>query len=401
MERSLPNMNSIKKVQIRTMFFALKMLSLIFSAIPILQYFSSKYNLSFINYNFYTFGITLIICMLMIFLIFIFYRNVTNKALQILEMFVFITVITIVIYISGANKSYNKYMFLFIIVSYTIEYGMRTGVAIASVSTGVIAFADIIFANDGNINNQLENDIALIAMFYFVAWTLGFYVKLEKLHIQNIVDYANMDGLTGAFNHRYFYETIEALSEHSKNSNTPLSLLMIDVDYFKKYNDMHGHSQGDELLKEISTIIHNNLKEKDILCRYGGDEFCVILPDTDKEEASRIANHLREAVYSNNYYGQEYMNNGRMTLSIGVSTYNKDTDGYKNLIDNADMALYRAKFLRRNKVEVYSSVFDQMREHDKADANLLEDIKPLKTLITVINSRDTYTFKHVERVYYG
>ncbi len=399
MERTLPYINSMKKVQIRTMFFTLKMLSLIFSVIPILQYFSNKYKLSFMNYNFYTFGITLIICMLMIFLILVFYRNVNNRALQILEMFIFISVITTVIYISGASKSYNKYMFLFIIICYTIENGLKTGLAIASVSTGVIVLADILFNGDGTINYLLESDLALIAMYYFVAWTLGYYVKLEKLHIQNIVDYANMDGLTGVYNHRYFYETIETLCENNKNKNSQLSLLMIDIDYFKKYNDIHGHSQGDELLKEITAIMINHLKEKDILCRYGGDEFCAILPDTSKEEACRIANHLREAVYHYDCFGQEYMDNGRITLSIGVSSYNKETEGYKDLIDNADMALYRAKFLRRNKVEVYSSVFDHMRERDNVDANLLEDIKPLKTLITVINSRDTYTYKHVERVY--
>ncbi len=399
MERSLPNFHNLKKEQIRMMFFILKMLSLFFSVIPIFQYCSKKFNLSFVYYNVYTFGFMFIICMLMLFLIFIFSRNENNKGLQILEMLIFIAVFIVVIYISGANKSYNKFMFLFIIISYTVEYGMKTGLAIASASTLVIVLTDIIFATDSAINLQLENDLALIAMFYFAAWTLGFYVKLEKLHIQNLIDYANMDGLTGAFNHRYFYDKIESLCEISKNNNSQLSLLMIDIDYFKKYNDMYGHSQGDELLKEITTIIRNNLKENDILCRYGGDEFCVILPDRNKEEASGIANVLREAIYNYDYFGQEYMKNGRVTLSIGVSTYNKEAESYKNLIDNADLALYRAKFLRRNKVEVYSSVFDQVKEIDNADTNLLEDIKPLKTLITVINSRDTYTYKHVERVY--
>jgi diguanylate cyclase (GGDEF)-like protein len=399
MERSLPNLNKSKKEQIRMMFFTLKMLSLFFSMIPIFQYCATEFNVSLVDYNVYTFGILAIMCMLMIFLIFIFSKNANNKALQILEMLVFIAVFIIVLCISGGSESSNKFMFLFIIISYTVEYGMKTGLAIASISTGVIVLADIIYAIDSAVSLTLENDLALIAMFYFVAWTLGYYVKLEKLHIQNLINYANMDGLTGAYNHRYFYENIEALFEKSKNNNSQLSLLMIDIDYFKKYNDMYGHSQGDELLKEITTIIRNNLKESDILCRYGGDEFCVILPDTNKEEASCIANDLREAVYNYDCFGQEYMNNGRMTLSIGVSTNNNETESYKNLIDNADMALYRAKFLRRNKVEVYSSVFDQVRETDNADANLLEDIKPLKTLITVINSRDTYTYKHVERVY--
>jgi HD-GYP domain-containing protein (c-di-GMP phosphodiesterase class II) len=88
-----------------------------------------------------------------------------------------------------------------------------------------------------------------------------------------------------------------------------------------------------------------------------------------------------------------------MTISIGVSTYNRENENYKDLIENADMALYRAKFLRRNKVEVYSSIYEQVKENN-IDTNLIEEMKPLKTLITVINSRDSYTYKHVERVYH-
>ena len=106
---------------------------------------------------------------------------------------------------------------------------------------------------------------ALFAMFFLVAWTVGYYAKLEQSHIQNLIDYANIDGLTGAFNHRYFYDTIERLVEDSKNNNAQLSLLMMDIDYFKKYNDIYGHSPRDELLKEITTIIRNTLKEIDFL----------------------------------------------------------------------------------------------------------------------------------------
>jgi diguanylate cyclase (GGDEF)-like protein/putative nucleotidyltransferase with HDIG domain len=337
--------------------------------------------------------------MLMLFLMFILNRNEHNRVWQILEMTIFITVFIIVIYVSGANESYNKFIFLFIIISYTIEYDIKTGLVIASISAGVIVLMDFIFGSNASVNLQFENDLALIAMFFLVAWTLGFYVKLEKSHIQGLIDYANMDGLTGAYNHRYFYENIEILCDDSKKNNAELSLLMIDLDYFKKYNDMYGHSKGDELLKEITKIIRDQLREKDILCRYGGDEFCIILPETDKEKACYIANNIREAVYNYDCFGKECLKNGNMTLSIGVSTYNNETDNCKDLIENADMALYRAKFLRRNKVEVYSSIFEQVKEINNRNTNLLEDIKPLKTLITVINSRDTYTYKHVERVY--
>ncbi|MDF2587195.1 MAG: diguanylate cyclase protein [Anaerocolumna sp.] len=402
MVRNFPKLDNKKKEQIRTMFFTLKILALFFSAIPLFQYFSQSLEINSIYNNNITFAISMILiifCLLMFFLMFIFNRNENNKILQGLEMVIFLIVFIVSIYVSGANESYNKFIFLFIIISYTIEYDMKTGLIIASISSGVIIAMDFIFGNNNGVNVQFENDIALIAMFYIVSWTLGFYVKLEKSHIQDLIDYANKDGLTGTYNHRYFYENIETLCEDSKKSNTTLSLLMIDLDYFKKYNDMYGHSKGDELLKEITKILRDNIRVKDILCRYGGDEFCIILPDTNKEEAILVANRIREAVCSYDCYGKEHLDHGKMTLSIGVSTFNNETENSKDLIENADLALYRAKFLRRNKVEVYSSIFDQVKDVSDNNTNLLEDIKPLKTLITVINSRDTYTYKHVERVF--
>lgn len=400
MARNLPN-NNDKKEQIRNMFFTLKILAIFFSAIPLFQFFYKKFNLNLnSNYSIYINGMTLIIFILLMFLLmFIFNNNKNNKILQILEMAIFLIVFITVIYVNGANESYNKIIFLFIIISYTVEYSMKTGFIIASISAVVIVIMDFIYGSNNGVNVQFENDIALIAMFYIVTWTLGFYIKLEKSHIQDLIDYANIDGLTGAYNHRYFYENIEILCEDSKKSNIQLSLLMIDLDYFKKYNDMYGHSKGDELLKEIASILHENLSPRDILCRYGGDEFSIILPDTNKETAYGIANRIREAVCGFDFYGKEQFDSGKMTLSIGVSTFNNETESCKDFIENADMALYRAKFLRRNKVEVYSSIFDQVKEVSDVNTNLLEDIKPLKTLITVINSRDTYTYKHVERVF--
>jgi diguanylate cyclase (GGDEF)-like protein/putative nucleotidyltransferase with HDIG domain len=330
---------------------------------------------------------------------FIFNRNEENKVYQVLEIVIFILVFIISIYVSGANESNNKYMFLFIIISYTIEYGMTTGLIIAGVATGVISTMDILLGNNANINIQFQSDLALFAMFFLVAWTIGYYVKLEQLHIKNLINYANIDGLTGAFNHRYFYDTIENLFEESRKTNDPLSLLMIDLDYFKKYNDVYGHSKGDELLKNITNILRKNLRDNDILCRYGGDEFCIILKGTNKKQACNIADRLRKAVYNYDYLGKESLNNEKVSVSIGVSSYCSQMRNYKELIERADMALYRAKFLRRNKVEVYSSIFDKVIEIDSPNTNLLEDIKPLETLITVINSRDIYTYKHVERVF--
>lgn len=171
----------------------------------------------------------------------------------------------------------------------------------------------------------------------------------------------------------------------------------MDIDHFKKYNDIFGHKKGDELLVALIDIIKAQIRKTDILCRYGGDEFCLILTGTDKKQANDIANQLRETVAATYFEGQEYMPDGNITISIGLSSFNNQTDSYYNLIENADTALYKAKFLRRNKVEVFSSIFDQFMEFDNDD--LIESLKPLRTLLVVINSRDKYTYKHAERVF--
>lgn len=398
MWNGLPSLNSKKREQIRMMFFTVKILALFFSAIPILEYFNVErdgYDLLSIYYI----GITFIFfSLIMLFLMFIYNRKEHNQFYYILEVVTFVIVFIISIYVSGANRSENKYIFLFIIISYTIEYGMKTGLVVSGIATVVIASMDLFLGNNATVNIQFQNDLALFAMFFLVAWTIGHYARLEQSHIEELVTYANMDGLTGAFNHRYFYEAMEGLFEQNRTNHTQLSLLMLDLDYFKNYNDIYGHSQGDELLKEITKVLKDTIRESDILCRYGGDEFSVILPQTDKDEACIIADRLREAVNQYDYLGKENLNNKMMTASLGVSTYSTQMESYKDLIENADMALYRAKFLRRNKVEVYSSIFDHIIEKEPNE-NLLEEIKPLKTLMTVINSRDTYTFNHVERVF--
>lgn len=380
------------------MFFTVKIMALFFSAIPILEYFNHEQH-GYSLLSIYYIGVTIIaFSLITLFLLFIYNRKEHNQFYYILEVVTFVTVFIISIYVSGANNSENKYIFLFIIISYTIEYGMKTGLIVSGIATGVIAFMDLNLGDNTAVNTQFQNDLSLFAMFFIVSWTIGHYARLEQTHIDKLINYANVDGLTGAYNHRYFHEVVEGLFEENKKNQTQLSLIMLDLDYFKKYNDIYGHSQGDELLKEITTVLRTDLREGDILCRYGGDEFCVILPETCKEDACIVADRLRQAVCDFDYLGKENMNNKMMTASIGVSTYSQEMETFKDLIENADMALYRAKFLRRNKVEVYSSIFDHVNEKD-TNGNLLEDMKPLKTLITVINSRDTYTFNHVERVF--
>jgi diguanylate cyclase (GGDEF)-like protein len=127
-----------------------------------------------------------------------------------------------------------------------------------------------------------------------------------------------------------------------------MSILMIDVDYFKKLNDQHGHMTGDQILMEIGFLIKASIREIDIAGRYGGEEFCVILPDTDRQGAQYAAERIRQA--TEQAVIKAYDTSVKVTVSIGTATFPKDGNSTDELIDKADWALYRAKKRGRNVV---------------------------------------------------
>ena len=149
--------------------------------------------------------------------------------------------------------------------------------------------------------------------------------RLEKLTI--------IDALTGLYNYRYFKKTFSKELARAKRYKRPLSLLMIDVNDLKKINDKKGHSIGDETLKKLSKILSKNIRESDTVCRYGGDEFVVILPESNKEHALVVAIGLRSDIE----------NKMGLTLSIGVSVYPTNGDSLEVLFNCADKKMYCAK----------------------------------------------------------
>jgi diguanylate cyclase (GGDEF)-like protein len=154
-----------------------------------------------------------------------------------------------------------------------------------------------------------------------------------------LVDLAVRDGLTGLFNRRYFNELINIEANRIKRSPAALSLLMLDIDNFKNYNDDQGHPAGDILLKGIAQVFRNSVRAVDIVCRYGGEEFIIMLPQTDKKGAQIIAERIRVQVGL-------YL---PTTVSIGISTFPEDAQEIEQLIEKADSALYQAKKSGKNK----------------------------------------------------
>ena len=159
------------------------------------------------------------------------------------------------------------------------------------------------------------------------------------------------DDVTGMYNHRFFIHQLTMEVDRQKRYPSPLSLLMIDIDFFKNYNDTNGHLAGDQVLKAISLIIQHAVRQTDIVARYGGEEFCAILINTNKEGAVAIAERVRRNVSETSFPNEKVQPNGDLTVSIGVATFSSKISTVTDLIREADNALYRAKRAGRNRVE--------------------------------------------------
>lgn len=160
----------------------------------------------------------------------------------------------------------------------------------------------------------------------------------------NLEKLATTDGMTGLNNHRTFQETLAQECLRASRSQQPLSLLLLDVDHFKKYNDSFGHPAGDTVLKRVAAIIQETCRVTDHAARYGGEEFAVLLPETDPQGANIIAERVRDAIASDNWSLRS------VTVSIGVSTLQADRQSGPQLIAEADQALYQSKRDGRNRV---------------------------------------------------
>jgi diguanylate cyclase (GGDEF)-like protein len=172
------------------------------------------------------------------------------------------------------------------------------------------------------------------------------------------MDSVQVDELTGLYNHGYFQDRLQEEIERAARYEHPVALIMFDVDDFKQYNDAHGHRLGDLVLREVGNIVQQTIRDTDCACRYGGDEFCIICPETVKEEAKALADRLLTTAQEHRFRredGSELDDDQqfKLTLSIGVSTYPDDCDSRVALIELADMGLYFSKRRGKNRVTVF------------------------------------------------
>lgn len=174
---------------------------------------------------------------------------------------------------------------------------------------------------------------------------------IENAHTKRL---ANTDDLTGLYNYRSFRERLDQEVERANRYHRSLSLIMIDIDHFKLYNDTFGHEQGNSVIVEVARALRQLSRASDIVARYGGEEFALILPETDRANAEAIGHRLREYIEQRPFPGEGQLPHHTLTISVGIASYQPPYPK-EALIKAADAALYEAKHNGRNRVAVWQS----------------------------------------------
>lgn len=199
---------------------------------------------------------------------------------------------------------------------------------------------------EGNIFNL--DDLKLLSVF---ANETAIAIQNAKLH-QETKQLAITDELTGLYNFRYIKNRLEEEVKRAQRFKHPLALIMADIDHFKEFNDAYGHLEGNKVLQNIADILRSNIREVDIVGRFGGEEFIIILPEANKKEAHKIAKRIRIKVEGYNFINKKSHPNEKVTLSLGVTSCFQGSINPQGLIYKVDQALYQAKRKGRNRVEV-------------------------------------------------
>jgi len=176
------------------------------------------------------------------------------------------------------------------------------------------------------------------------------YADLLRDNVQSSIEMAITDALTGLHNRRYMETHLGTLVEQAAQRGKPLSLLMLDIDFFKSVNDTHGHDAGDDVLREFALRVRRSVRNIDLACRLGGEEFVIVMPETDMQVAAMVAERLRRRIAGEPFPVQQGAKLLNITLSIGLASLASATDTPEMILKRADQALYRAKRDGRNRV---------------------------------------------------
>ncbi len=186
-----------------------------------------------------------------------------------------------------------------------------------------------------------------VKIFVMLANQAGLAIENSQLY-EMVVQKSHTDSITQVWNHGFFQHILSEEMEKTQKSSEKLTLLMIDIDNFKKFNDTYGHQNGDILLRELATLLKKSSRDRDFVCRYGGEEFSIVLTQTSKEQGFDIAERMREEIAHHDFSKFHLNQNLNITVSIGLATFPDDAQSKEELIAKADKTMYIAKFAGKN-----------------------------------------------------
>ena len=235
-----------------------------------------------------------------------------------------------------------------------------------SINKEIITANAILASEDSQANSMLSRISKIITaqtiflIVFFATAMLSIEYLLGWYFIEN--KNALLDELTEIYNRKGINRFLKKESSRAKRFKHPLSIAMIDIDHFKNYNDTLGHQAGDEALRTLGRVLKSTVRDEDIVSRYGGEEFCIILPGISKQDISPLGERVRRIIELHQFYKERVQPEGRITVSLGGSTYPDDAKDGDELVLKADQALYKAKNHGRNKLVLFNKNLKKFQE---------------------------------------
>lgn len=321
----------------------------------------------------------------------------TGKAsayFDVLTLVVSITLISILIFISGGAASEYKILFIPTILFYTVRFGRKWGIVASAMTTFTLAASNVALLVQRKVPN-LELDIVYAGVFFLISWLVGSMVDMERAISDRLSTQVNVDGLTGLYNHHFLRGEMDRKIEDRQAA--PFALMIMDIDYFSYYKETHGHQAGDRLLVEMAEDIVDTVRGAGTVFRFDSVEFAVIVDQADHEKVVALAEAIRKSIKVKFAIKDsvDYWEYG-LTASLGLAFYPADGSNRDDLIARAEQALYKAKVISGNKVETYFSVLEFLKA--QVDPFEEEAFNKLTAFLAIINARDHYTYGHSERV---
>lgn len=313
----------------------------IFRSIAVVIFFLVLLKTGFVKIYPFSVGYAFIYCYFLYAIILLVFRKVRKKLAHrfpLLFPVVDLTVLTMGIANTGGEASPYYILYTFCIVFMALTYGLKYSFVLTGIC--ILLYITSILMVNGSISG-----VTFIRIFYFLAISIFTGMLEGKIH-RHTFSMAIRDSLTSLYNYEYFYGSLEQILIESARLSRSVSLAVIDLDDFKRFNDKHGHLEGDRVLSIVASVIKPLVRADDVAARYGGDELVIIFPNTGKFAALKICERIKDNIVC----GLNDVFNEKVTISIGISAYPENGLTPAELFDSSDKALYKAKQTGKNNI---------------------------------------------------